>query len=62
MGKYSKWSLAALALSASVIALDTAQANIVNGTIWEVATSIAQNATIANLPPASASTGAPPSR
>ncbi len=50
MGKYSKWSLAALALSASVAALNTAQANIVDGSVWTGVTAASSDATIANKP------------
>src|SRR5580704_9330955 len=45
-----KIGVAALVLSASVLAIETANANIASGTTWEVATSIAQNATLANVP------------
>ena len=51
MGKYSKWSLAALALSASVVALDTADAsNTVLGSIWENYQVGASSASVANIP------------
>jgi hypothetical protein len=45
-----KAALATLALSVSVLAIEAAQANVVSGTTWEVATSIARNATIGNVP------------
>lgn len=48
----------ALALSASMLAVEAAQANAVSGTIWEVATSIAQNAVLGNIPPGSSTGGA----
>jgi len=51
---------ATLALSTSVLALEAAHAttNIVSGTIWEVTTAQAQNATINSVPPAGATAGA----
>jgi hypothetical protein len=45
-----KIGVAALVLSASVLAIETANANTASGTTWEVATSIAMNATLANVP------------
>jgi hypothetical protein len=50
MGKLGKWTLAALALSGSVVCLNMAAANTVEGSVWENKDPIARNATIANEP------------
>ena len=46
-----RWTLAGLSLAAGIMAISTANANTVTGTIWEVDTSIAQNAIPGNVPP-----------
>jgi hypothetical protein len=43
-------AIATLALSASILAIEAANANTASGTTWEVATSIAQDATLSNVP------------
>jgi hypothetical protein len=47
----NKWALAGLSLAAGIVAINTASANVVTGTIWETTTGIAQNAVPGNVPP-----------
>ena len=55
MGKFRYLAVAALAVSASVLAMEAANAatNIVSGTIWETSTAVAQNAVLSNVPASS---------